>query len=155
MAAIFQTTFWNAFSWMEFFCILMTVSLKCVSQGPINTIPVLIKIMAWHRTGDKPLSEPMIALFTDAYMCLLAWMSSSRWCLGEWFLMGEYNGMYSHINVIIYDKSYQPNGFLVIKTNIWRASWHHWVSGVLIIFFRSSFINIYWHSRGHGDSIHQ
>ena len=24
--------------------------------------------MAWCRSGDKPLSEPMMALFTDAYM---------------------------------------------------------------------------------------
>ena len=24
--------------------------------------------MAWRRIGDKPLSEPMMAQFTDAYM---------------------------------------------------------------------------------------
>ena len=24
--------------------------------------------MAWHQTGDKPLSEPIVAQFTDAYM---------------------------------------------------------------------------------------
>ena len=24
--------------------------------------------MAWHLTGDKPLSEPMMAYFTDAYV---------------------------------------------------------------------------------------
>ena len=24
--------------------------------------------MAWHWTGDKPLSEPMLTQFTDAYM---------------------------------------------------------------------------------------
>ena len=24
--------------------------------------------MAWRRPGDKPLSEPMMALLTDAYM---------------------------------------------------------------------------------------
>ena len=23
--------------------------------------------MAWYRTGDKPLSEPVVALFTDAF----------------------------------------------------------------------------------------
>ena len=31
--------------------------------------------MAWLRTGNKPLSEPMIVWFTDAYMCHLASMS--------------------------------------------------------------------------------
>ena len=25
--------------------------------------------MAWHRTGDKPLSVPMMWQFTDAYLC--------------------------------------------------------------------------------------
>ena len=31
----------------------------------------LAQIMAWHRTSDKPLSEPMMAQFTDAYTRLL------------------------------------------------------------------------------------
>ena len=35
--------------------------------------------MAWRRPGDKPLSKPMMALFTDANMCHLASMSSSLW----------------------------------------------------------------------------
>ena len=33
-----------------------------------------IQIMAWHWTGDKPLSEPMMAEFGNAYMHLSAWM---------------------------------------------------------------------------------
>ena len=40
--------------------ILIKISLKFVPKGPINNIPALIQIMAWHRLGDKPLSEPMI-----------------------------------------------------------------------------------------------
>ena len=28
------------------------------------------RVMAWQRTGDKPLPEPMLAQFTDAYMQL-------------------------------------------------------------------------------------
>ena len=34
------------------------ISLKCVPKGQINNIPALVQIMAWHRQGDKPLSEP-------------------------------------------------------------------------------------------------
>ena len=30
-------------------------------EGPINNIPALVQIMAWRRTGDKTLSEPMVA----------------------------------------------------------------------------------------------
>ena len=36
------------------------ISLKFVSQGPINNIPALVQIMAWRRPGDKPLSGPMM-----------------------------------------------------------------------------------------------
>ena len=53
----------------------MNISLKFVSHGTINNIPALVQIMAWRRSGDKPLSEPMIALFNDAYMRHSAAMS--------------------------------------------------------------------------------
>ena len=36
------------------------------SNGPINSIPALVPIMAWHKPGAKPLSEPMVFL-TDVY----------------------------------------------------------------------------------------
>ena len=31
------------------------------SQGSINNKVTLVQIMAWHQTGDKPLSESMMA----------------------------------------------------------------------------------------------
>ena len=40
--------------------ILINISLKFVPKGPINNIPVLVQIMAWRRSGDKPLSEAML-----------------------------------------------------------------------------------------------
>ena len=39
------------------------ISLKFVPKGPINNIPALVQIMAWRRSCDKPLSEPMIVSF--------------------------------------------------------------------------------------------
>ena len=51
------------------------ISLKCVCKGPINNKPAVVQIMAWHRPGDVPLSEPMMAHWTDAYVCHLASMS--------------------------------------------------------------------------------
>ena len=33
------------------------IALKFVSYGPINNIPLLVKMMAWCRPSDKPLSE--------------------------------------------------------------------------------------------------
>ena len=35
---------------------------------PINSIPSLVQIMAWHQWSDKPLSGQMMALKIDAYM---------------------------------------------------------------------------------------
>ena len=40
--------------------ISIKISLKCVPNGPINNIPALVQIMAWRRSGDKPLYEPMM-----------------------------------------------------------------------------------------------
>ena len=40
--------------------ISIKISLKFVPRGPINNNPALVQIMAWHRSGDKPLSEPMM-----------------------------------------------------------------------------------------------
>ena len=43
-------------------------SLNFVPEGPIDNKSSLVQIMAWHRTGDKPLPEPMMTQFNDTYM---------------------------------------------------------------------------------------
>ena len=53
---IFNCIFLN-----ENVCILIKISLKFVPKGPIINIPALVQIIAWHRPGDKPLSEWMMA----------------------------------------------------------------------------------------------
>ena len=52
----------------ENLCILIQILLYFVPKGPINNIAAVDPIRAWRRTGDKPLSEPMMSKFTDAYM---------------------------------------------------------------------------------------
>ena len=42
--------------------ILIKISLKFIPKGPINNIAALVEMMAWHRPGDKPLSEPVIII---------------------------------------------------------------------------------------------
>ena len=49
-------------------CIVIEISLKFVPKGPFDNNPVLIYIKAWRRIGDKPLSEPMLTRFPNAYM---------------------------------------------------------------------------------------
>ena len=34
--------------------------MKFLPKGPINNIPASVQIMAWRRSGDKPLSGPMM-----------------------------------------------------------------------------------------------
>ena len=67
---IFKWIFLNENVW-----ILIKIALKFVPKVPINNIPALVQIMAWRQTGDKPLSEPMMAQFNDAYVRHSASMS--------------------------------------------------------------------------------
>ena len=67
MDAIFQTAFSNGYSWMKMS--EFTISLKFVPKVSINNIPALVQIMAWRRSGDKLLSEPMMdSLLTHIYI---------------------------------------------------------------------------------------
>ena len=52
---IFKRVFLN-----ENILISIDISLKFVRKDPIDHIPALVQIMAWRRSGDKPLSEPMM-----------------------------------------------------------------------------------------------
>ena len=56
---IFRCIFMN-----EKFYSLIIISLKFVPKGSIDYNPALFLIMAWRQTDDKPLSEPMLTLFT-------------------------------------------------------------------------------------------
>ena len=44
------------------------ISLTLVIRSPIDNRPALVQVMAWRRTGDKPIPEPMMTQFTYAYM---------------------------------------------------------------------------------------
>ena len=59
IATILQTIFSDAFRKWQFY-ILIEISLKFVPKGPIDNIPLLVEVMAWYRSGDKPLSEAMM-----------------------------------------------------------------------------------------------
>ena len=57
--------------------ILIKMSLKFVPKGPINNIPALVQIMAWRRSGDKPLFEPMmVSLLTHICVNRLQWVKN-------------------------------------------------------------------------------
>ena len=77
---IFKCIFWNKNIW-----ILINISLKYVSKGPIDYIPALVQIMAWRRPGDKPLSEPMmVSLLMHMYVTGPQWGNDCSFIILEY-----------------------------------------------------------------------
>ena len=69
-----DNTFKRIFS-NENFRISIKISLKFVPKGPMNNNPALVQIMAWCRSGGKPLSEPMmISLLTHICVTRPQWV---------------------------------------------------------------------------------
>ena len=68
MAAILADNIFKCILLNENDRIPMQIVLKFVPMSPINNKAALVQVMAWRRTGDKPLPEPMMTQFTEAYM---------------------------------------------------------------------------------------
>ena len=68
MAAILADDIFKCIFLNENDKILIEISLKFVPRSSIDNKTALVQVMAWHWTVDKPLSEPMVAQFTDTYM---------------------------------------------------------------------------------------
>ena len=60
---IFKRIFFN-----ENVRLLIQISVKFVPRGSNDNKSALVQVMAWCRTGNKPLHEQMLTQFTDAYM---------------------------------------------------------------------------------------
>ena len=74
---VFLCNFLNENAWIP-----IKISLTFVPKGPINNIPALVQIMAWRRTSDKPLSEPMmVRLLTHICVIQPQWVNTlgPRW----------------------------------------------------------------------------
>ena len=83
---IFKCIFLNENVWIS-----IKVSLKFVPKGPINKIPSLVQIMAWCRSGDKPLSEPMmvsllmhICVTRPQWVKPMSYQTLSQWNKMSW-----------------------------------------------------------------------
>ena len=71
---IFKRIFFDENVWIS-----IKISLKFVPKGPINNIPALVQIMAWRRSDDKPLSEPMMVTLL-MHICV----TRPQWVNGIW-----------------------------------------------------------------------
>ena len=72
---ILKCIFLNENAW-----ILIKISLKFVPKGPVNNIPALVQIMAWHRSGDKHYLNQWW-LF---YGCIYASLGLNEWMAWYW-----------------------------------------------------------------------
>ena len=68
MASISQRPHLQVHLMNEKLGILIQISVQFFSKGLIDNIEALVQVMAWRRTGDKPVPEPVLIQFTDAYM---------------------------------------------------------------------------------------
>ena len=60
-------------TWMKMFELRLKFHWSC----SINNIPALVQLMAWHRPGDRPLSEPvMVSLPTHICVTRPQWVNS-------------------------------------------------------------------------------
>ena len=69
--------------------IFIEISLRFVAKGSFDNDneSAWVQRMAWHRTGDKPLSEPIVVWFSDIYLCCLAYVSQPKMYLLLGYLM--------------------------------------------------------------------
>ena len=111
---IFKCIFLNENVWIS-----IRISLKFAPEVPINNKPALIQIMAWRLTGAKPLSEPMMAYFTDAYMRHSASMNLLS-CWGQTFmllLMSDFSR-----GIMFCSYTWWWRGSREKRANIWRRA---------------------------------
>ena len=57
----------DTFKCILLYDILVIISLRFVPKSPFNNKSSLVQVMACRQIGDKPLSEPMMTQFYDAY----------------------------------------------------------------------------------------
>ena len=71
----FKCIFLSENAWL-----FIIISLKFVPEGPVNNIPTLVQIMAWHQPDDRPLSElMMVSLLTHICVTRPQWVKQSRY----------------------------------------------------------------------------
>ena len=70
---VFKSIFLNENVWIS-----LEIFLKFVPKVPINYIPALVQILVWRRSGDKPLSEPMmVSLLTHIWITRPQWVKAT------------------------------------------------------------------------------
>ena len=100
---ILQIIFLYSISLYENYCVLISISLECVSKDPINNILALVQIMAWCWTGDKPLLTIdldelthlglVMHIYKCIYVLLTHWGRVTPICVSKLTIIASDNGL--------------------------------------------------------------
>ena len=82
MAAVSQTTFSNAFCWMKMLEFLLRFHWSLFLRVQL-TIIQQVQIIAWRRSGDKPLSESMMVTLLT-HICVTRPQGVNPYHVGPW-----------------------------------------------------------------------
>ena len=120
-------------------CILIKFSLKYIRKGAIDNNRALVQIMAWRRSGDKPLSEPMmVRLPTDICVARPQWVN--RQILDECRIHYEWLKKIMWIS-IIHHHHFQLLQIFSLSLNIMILIWIKkpklWLLRMLLLIFFS------------------
>ena len=87
----FTDNYFTCILFNENCCILIKFSLKYVRKGPDDNNPALVQIMAWRRSGDKSLSEPMM-ISLPMHICVIRpqWVNKFRRSMSSVLFYGKY-----------------------------------------------------------------
>ena len=132
---IFKRIFFNENVWIS-----IQISLKFIPKGSINKIPALFQVMAWRRSGDKPLFEPMmVILLTHICVTRSQWVkfrhrrfaiSVPRHYLNQWSVVVNWTLGERQRNL-------NQNTIITIHKNVWKCLLQH---GQHFIWFSTHFV---------------
>ena len=83
-------TFIRIFLKENYVNILIWISLKFRPESSVNNLPTLVDIMAWRRSGDRPVSKRRITYILDTWMhhwVNVVWSASSNYLNQFWFIV--------------------------------------------------------------------
>ena len=110
---IFKSIFFN-----ENVQILIKISPTFVPKAPINNIPLLVQVMAWHQPGDKPFSEPMmVSLLTHICVTRPQWVNLIFQSIFMNHWKDEWQSMWMNYTILI---------------GVWHG-WRRWINKMINI----------------------
>ena len=105
----FKCTFLNESVWVS-----IKISLEIVPKGSINNIPALVQRMAWRRSGDNSLSDPMmVSILTHSFVTQSQWVNyqNTRYLLKVTFVIDKCRHSLAEGTPINYECDLKKNTF--------------------------------------------